>query len=263
MSAATSALRIEHRGPVAWVWLARPEVHNAFGVELIVELTLAFTTLASSEPTRVVVLAGEGSSFSAGADVNWMKRSLEYTVEENIADARRLEGLFAAITDCPRPVIARVHGAALGGGAGLVAACDFAVAAEGAKFGFTEVRLGIVPAVISPFVLGKIGAGAARPLFLTGERFDAARALRVGLVQEVTAPEALDGAVDKLVKHLLACGPRAIATAKTLVARVPHLSREEAREFTTRLIAETRVTPEAQEGLRAFLEKRPASWSQS
>lgn len=258
-----SALRTEYRGPVAWVWLARPEVHNAFGAELIAELTGTFAALAAEETTRVVVLAGEGPSFSAGADVNWMKRSLEFTVDENVADARRLEGLFASICDCPKPVIARVHGAALGGGAGLVAACDFGVAAEGAKFGFTEVRLGIVPAVISPFVLGKIGAGAARPLFLTGERFDAARALRVGLVQEVVAADALDIAVDKLAKHLLACGPKAIAIAKTIVARVPHLSREEAREFTTRLIAETRVTPEAQEGLRAFLEKRAASWSQS
>jgi methylglutaconyl-CoA hydratase len=253
--------RLEQRGAVAWIWLTRPEVHNAFGAELIAELTQAFTGLAAGESTRVVVLAAEGPSFSAGADVNWMKRSLEYGVEENLADARRLEGLFASIANCPKPVIARVHGAALGGGAGLVAACDFAVAAEGAKFGFTEVRLGLVPAVISPFVLARIGPGAARPLFLTGERFDAARALRIGLVQEVVPEAGLDGAVDALVKHLLACGPKAVAVAKTILARVPHLSREEARAFTTQLIAETRVTPEAQEGLRAFLEKRKPAWA--
>ena len=255
-----TALRIEPRGPVTWVWLARPEVHNAFGAELITELTGAFHGLAAAPGVRAVVLAGEGPSFSAGADVNWMKRSLAYTVEENLADARRLEGLFASIADCPRPVIARVHGAALGGGAGLVAACDFAVAAEGVKLGFTEVRLGILPAVISPFVLAKIGPGAARPLFLTGERFDAARALRVGLVQDVVPADGLDAAVERVVQNLLAAGPVAVARAKQLLAKVPFLAREEAREFTTRLIAEVRVTPEAQEGLRAFLEKRPAAW---
>ena len=258
-----TALRIEPRGPVTWVWLARPEVHNAFGAELIAELTAAFHGLAAAPGVRAVVLAGEGPSFSAGADVNWMKRSLAYTVEENLADARRLEGLFAGIAECPKPVIARVHGAALGGGAGLVAACDFAVAAEGARLGFTEVRLGILPAVISPFVLAKIGPGAARPLFLTGERFDAARALRIGLVQEVAPADQLDAAVDRIVKLLLGAGPEAIARAKRIVSHVPYLSREAARDFTTRLIAETRVTPEAQEGLRAFLEKRVAAWSKA
>lgn len=258
-----SALRIEQKTSVTTVWLARPEVHNAFGAELIAELTEVFNELGAREDTRVIILAGEGPSFSAGADVNWMKRSLEYSVEENLADARRLEGLFSSITNCPKPVVARVHGAALGGGAGLVASCDFAVAAEGAKFGFTEVRLGIVPAVISPFVLAKIGPGAARPLFLTGERFDAARALRIGLVHEVTAADVLDATIEKIVKHLLACGPKAVAIAKAIVGSVPHMSRDEASDFTTRLIAETRVTPEAQEGLRAFLEKRSASWAAS
>ena len=257
----TPNYRVEIQGPVARVWLTRPEAHNAFGAELITELTAAFRDLAARPGVRAVVLAGEGSSFSAGADVNWMQRSLNCTVEENLADARRLEGLFAAIAECPRPVIARVHGAALGGGSGLVAASDFAVAAEGAKFGFTEVRLGIVPAVISPFVLAKIGPGLARPLFLTGERFDAARALRIGLVQEVVKAGELDAAVQRTVDSLLAAGPEAVARAKRILATVPYLSREEAREFTARLIAETRVTPEAQEGLRAFLEKRGPSWS--
>lgn len=244
-----SALRIERDGPVLRVTLAKPERRNAFDAALIAELTEAF---ADAGDARAVVLAGEGPSFCAGADVEWQRSSIDLGYEENVEDALRLYRMLEAVDECPAPVVARVHGYALGGGSGLVACVDVAVAGEDAVFGFSEVRLGIIPAVISPFVLSRIGPGPARRLFLTGERFDAATALRVGLVHEVAAD--LDGAVERVVADLLAGGPEAVRAAKRLVRERP------AGIETARIAAERRTSPEGQDGLRAFLEKRAPAW---
>lgn len=252
-------VRVETKGDVATIRLARPDVRNALDDVLIAELTQAFVALPPS--ARVVVLAGEGAAFCAGADAQWMKRSKSYTREENERDAARLAALLKAIDEFPRPVVARVHGAAMGGGAGLVAACDMAVADDQAKFGFPEVRLGLAPAVIATFVLPRIGLRAARRYFLTGERFDAAQALRLGLVHEVVPPGDLDGRVDALVRELLQGGPCALEAAKGLLRDVAGLPREQAIERTIRAIADLRVSPEAQEGLSAFLEKRKPNWT--
>ena len=244
-----SALRVERDGPVLRVTLARPERRNAFDAALIDELTGAFADVGDA---RAVVLRGDGASFSAGADVEWMRSSVELSYDENVADALRLRTMLDAIDGCPAPVVAAVQGHALGGGCGLVACCDIAIAAPDAEFAFSEVKLGIVPAVISPFALAKIGPGAARRWFVTGERFGADVALRIGLVHEVA--DDLDAAVARIIGELLAAGPQAARTAKQL-ARAP-LQAEE----TARLIARHRASEEGQEGLRAFLEKRSAAW---
>jgi methylglutaconyl-CoA hydratase len=244
-----SALRIERDGAVVRVTMARPERRNAFDAALIAELTAAFADVGDA---RAVVLAGDGPSFSAGADVEWMRSSVDLSYDDNVADALRLRALLDAIDGCPAPVVARVQGHALGGGCGLVACADVAVAATDAVFAFSEVKLGIVPAVISPFALAKIGASAARRWFVTGERLDAATALRIGLVHEVA--DDLDAAVGRVVGELLSAGPEAARAAKEL-ARAP-LSGDE----TARRIAAHRTSDEGQEGLRAFLEKRPPRW---
>src|SRR5436190_3624884 len=244
-----AGLRIERDGHVLRVTLARPERRNAFDAALIAALAGGFAGVGDA---RAVVLAGEGASFSAGADVEWMRSSVELSYEENVADALRLRAMLDAIDGCPAPVVARVQGHALGGGAGLVACSDVAVAAEDAVFAFSEVKLGLIPAVISPFALAKIGPGAARRYFLTGERFDAQTALRIGLVHEVA--DDLDAAVDGVVGELLSAGPQAARWAKRLVRERP------AGPETARWIAERRTSEEGQEGLRAFLEKRPAVW---
>jgi methylglutaconyl-CoA hydratase len=245
----TAALRIDRDGPLLRVTMARPDRRNAFDAALIAELTDAFADVGDA---RAVVLAGDGQSFSAGADVEWMRSSVELTYEENVADALRLRAMLDAIDNCPAPVIARVQGHALGGGCGLVACSDIVIAEPSAQFAFSEVKLGIVPAVISPFALAKIGSSAARRYFVTGERFDAATALRIGLVHEVT-PE-LDASVEAVAGELLDAGPVAARAAKEL-AHVPLTADETARR-----IAERRTSEEGQEGLRAFLEKRPPSW---
>ena len=252
-------LRLERRGPVATVVLQRPEVRNAFNEVVIAELKKVFTSLGAD--ARVVVLAGDGPVFCAGADVQWMKKSKGYSEKQNTRDARAMAEMFRAIDECPRPVIGRVHGAALGGGSGLVACCDIVVAAEGTQFGFTEVRLGIVPANISTFVLPKIGARAARRYFLTGERFDAGEALRIGLVHEVVKPDLLDSRVGAIAQEILKCGPKAVAIAKELIRKGVSVPRNRAIDSTVRTIARVRVSPEGQEGLAAFLEKRPPRWS--
>ena len=243
-----SALRIERDGDVLRVTIAKPERRNAFDAALIAELTEAFAEVGDA---RAVVLAGEGPSFCAGADVEWQRSSIDLSYDENVADAMRLYAMLEAIDSCPAPVVARVQGFALGGGSGVVACVDVAIAAPDAVFGFTEVRLGIIPAVISPFVLPRIGAGAARRYFLTGERFEAEAALRIGLVHEVA--EDLDAAADRTVGHLLAAGPEAVRAAKRLVRERPF------GEATAHIAAALRTSPEGQEGLRAFLEKRPAA----
>jgi len=245
-----SALRVETDGDVLRITLARPEQRNAFDATLITALAEAFVDVGRA---RAVVLAGEGRSFCAGADVEWMRAAAELSYDDNVADATALRRMLEAIDRCPAPVVARVQGHALGGGCGLVACADIVLAGEDAVFAFSETKLGIIPAVISPFALAKIGASAARRLFLTGERFDAATALRIGLVHEVAAD--LDGALERVLGELRSAGPRATRAAKRLV-----LERPDGPE-TARRIAERRTSDEGQEGLRAFLERRRPSWS--
>lgn len=251
-------VQLETQGDVTTVRLHRPEVRNALDESLISELTHAFGNLPSS--TRVVVLAGAGAAFSAGADAQWMKRSRSFTREENERDAAALAALLKAVDECPCPTVARVHGAALGGGVGLVAACDIAIADEQATFGFPEVRLGLVPAVISTFVLPRIGVRAARRYFLTGERFGAPQAAALGLVHETAVGDALDARVAGIVNELRQGAPRALGAAKALLRTVTGLSKDLAIAESIRTISELRVSPEAQEGLSAFLEKRKPNW---
>jgi methylglutaconyl-CoA hydratase len=231
------------------ITLARPERRNAFDAALIAELTEAFSDVGDA---RAVVLAGDGESFCAGADVEWQRSSIDLSYDENVEDAARLYRMMAAVDGCPAPVVVRAHGYTLGGGSGLVACADIAIAAPDAVFGFTEVRLGIIPAVISPFVFAKIGSGAARRYFLTGERFGPEVALRIGLVHEVAAD--LDEAVEAVVAALLAGGPEAVRAAKRLARERP------AGEETPPIAAARRTSAEGQEGLRAFLDKRRANW---
>ena len=244
------ALRVEHDGDLLRVTMARPERRNAFDAELIAELSEAFVDVGKA---RAVLLAGDGPSFCAGADVEWMRASVALDFDANVADANALRGMLEAIDRCPAPVVARIQGHALGGGAGLVACADIAVAESKAVFAFSEVKLGIIPAVISPYALAKIGASAARRYFVTGERFDAATALRIGLVHEVAAD--LDAAVAAIVAELRTAGPEAARHAKKLVLERPD------GLGTERRIAQRRTSDEGQEGLRAFLEKRGASWA--
>jgi len=256
-----SVLEISTSGGVAQVHLSRPDVRNAFNAEVIAELHRAFERLGAEPGVRAIVLSGEGKAFCGGADINWMRGSLELSREENVADARRMSEMFRAIDRCPKPVIARVHGAALGGGAGLVAVCDVAIAADDTVFGFTETKLGILPAVISPFVLAKIGESHARALFLTGERFDARRAAAIGLVHEVVAFDAIDLAVHRVLEEIKTASLSAIAFAKKTIANVTAATYEESRDITSHAIAEQRTSAEGQEGLRAFLERRKAAWA--
>ena len=247
-------------GGNARVRLARPQVRNAFNAEVIAALTSAFERLGSDPAVRSIVLSGEGAAFCGGADVNWLRASLALTHAENVAEASAMSDMFRTIDRCGKPVVARVHGAALGGGAGLAAVCDIVVAAEGTLFGFTEVKLGIIPAVISPFVIAKIGASNARALFLTGERFDARRAQAIGLVHEVVAPGDLDAAVERVLSELRSAGPQAVAAAKQLIFDVRAAGYDDSRTLTAEAIARQRTSPEGQEGLLAFLERRKASW---
>lgn len=257
---------MERSGPndvVARVTLARPEVHNAFDATLIAELRTTFAALARQEPPelRAVVLAGEGASFSAGADVAWMRAAMALDREANEQDAMALAEMYDTIDTCPVPVIARVHGAALGGGMGLCAVADVVIAESGTRFGFTETRLGILPAVISPFVVAKIGESHARALFPGGRRFDAIRAQRIGLVHEVVEGEAaLDAAVDMAVDDVLAAGPTAARAAKAVIREIRGLPHGATKWHTARAIARQRTTAEAQEGFRAFTEKRRPAW---
>ena len=251
-------------GAVEHLTLNRPDVRNAFNEHVIAELTAWAAGVhepAARREIRVVVLSGAGKVFCAGADVAWMSKTIHYTEDENLRDASAMSRMFTAINKVPMPVIGRIQGAALGGGAGLAAVCDIVVADDAALFGFTEVKLGILPAVISPFVLAKIGQSAARELFLTGARFTAARAKEIGLVHAVVSAADLDATVDEYVQELLTAGPEAIAAAKALI---PAVSRDSdgALSITAAAIAARRVSAEGQEGLRAFLEKRASAWAQ-
>ncbi|HET9030023.1 MAG TPA: enoyl-CoA hydratase-related protein [Candidatus Aquilonibacter sp.] len=257
-----ATISVSTAASVARVTLARPDVRNAFNADVIAELRDTFTALSSDDGVRAVVLAGEGPSFCGGADINWMRGALELGYDENVADAEAMSAMFRAIDRCSKPVIGRIHGAALGGGSGLTAVCDIAIAGDDALFGFTEVKLGIIPAVISPFVLAKIGASHARALFLTGERFGAARAFAIGLVHQVVPAAELDAAVQATVDHIMTAGPSAVAAAKALVPRVLEATYDETLSITANAIAKQRTSPEGQEGLRAFLERRKATFAQ-
>ena len=254
------SLLIDQQGPVIRVTLNRPEVRNAFNEDLIVELTEWARSVHADGPARVAVLSGAGKAFCAGADLTWMSKMVAYTREENIRDARAAAAMFDALDGLPIPLIGRVHGAALGGGAGLAAVCDIVVAAEDTIFGFTEVKLGIIPAVISPYTVAKIGRSAARELFLTGARFSAARAHEIGLVHAVGDTAELDRIVAKYVNDVLTSAPHAVAAAKALIAEISSRPTADAADLTSQAIAERRVSAEGQDGMRAFLEKRPPSW---
>lgn len=263
----TRALRVERSGPagvVARVTLARPEAHNAFDASLIAELRAAFAALGREDPStlRVVVLAGDGSSFCAGADIGWMRAAMSLDVESNEHDAMAMADMFEAIDTCPMPVIARVHGVALGGGMGLCAVSDLVVAESGTRFGFTETRLGVLPAVISPFVVAKIGESHARALFPSGRRFDAVRAQRIGLVHEIVEGDAaLDAAVGGAIADVLAAGPTAARAAKAIIREVRGLGHGSSKWHTARVIARQRVSAEAREGFAAFDEQRRPAWA--
>ena len=267
MAAVGDILTVDRSGPsgvVARVTLNRPDVHNAFNASLIADLRSTFASLSREGPTelRAVVLAGTGPSFCAGADIAWMRAAMSLDVEGNEQDAMAMAEMFEALDSCPVPVIARVQGAALGGGMGLCAVSDLVIAESGAKFGFTESRLGILPAVISPFVIAKIGETHARALFPGGRRFDAVRAQRIGLVHEVVEGiAALDEAADVAVADVLAAGPTAARAAKAVVREVRGLGHGSAKWHTARVIARQRTSDEAQEGFRAFNEKRRPAWA--
>lgn len=243
---------------VANVVLNRAEVHNAFDETLIAELTNAFKTLGADEKVRVIVLSGEGKTFSAGADINWMKKMQSATKEENLEDARKLAQLFKTINDCPKPVIGVVQGSAIGGGVGLVACCDHVVVAAGTNFAFSEVRLGLVPATIAPYVARKIGETHARSLFLSGDVFGADRALQIGLVHEITPAASLNVRIGEITEGYLKCGPQAVKYAKKLIA---DLHRPDIIEYTAQLIAFVRSSPEGQDGMNAHMNKKLPSWA--
>src|SRR5712692_968385 len=244
------------QGKIATITMRRPEVHNAFNTQLIQDLQAAFIDLSTDERLHAVVLTGDGPSFSAGADLNMMKDTAAFTQEQNLKDALRLADLFETINNFPCPVVARVNGTAMGGGLGLVSVCDIVIAAESARLAFSEVKLGIAPAVISPYVVRKIGETHARVLFVTGERFSAARAREIGLAHIVVPLEELDAAVEKTVSELLSSGPQALRACKALALNVGHMDHERVRRYTAETIATLRVSAEAQGRLRAFLEKR-------
>lgn len=256
-------IQTRRAGPVEYLTLNRPEVRNAFNEHVIHELTQWAETISSDNAVRVAVLAGAGKVFCAGADLGWMAKMASYTHEENVRDATSMARMYASLDRLPVPLIGRVHGAALGGGAGLLAVCDIAVADQDAVFGFTEVKVGILPAVISPYVLTKIGASATRELFLTGMRFDAARARDIGLVHASVPADQLDARVAAYVEELLSSAPEAIATAKELLRQVWGRPVQDTIGTTADTIAARRASPEGQEGLKAFLEKRKAKWDVS
>jgi len=253
---------IDPKPPVARIIFNRPEVHNAFNAVMIRELTSALEEIKNREEIRVLILTGQGKSFCAGADLNWMREIINYSFEENLRESRELAELIYQLDGLPLPTIARINGATIGGGNGFHAACDIAIASEEAIFSLSEVKIGLIPAVISPYVVRRIGESRARQYFLTGERISAKRAEEIGLVHRVVPTSSLDEAVDETIKMLLSSGPQAIRRSKEIIRKVPLMSLEEAKEYTARIIAELRISPEGQEGMAAFLEKRKPKWAQ-
>lgn len=254
-------IRIRKKENVAQVILHRPEVHNAFNARMIAELSGAFKSLGREESIRVVVLTGEGESFCAGADLNWLREIIRYSFEQNLEESLQLARLLNEIHTFPKPTIAMVNGTAIGGGIGFLSSCDLAIASEEARFGLSEVKIGLVPAAISPFVIRKIGENKAREYFLTGKRITASKALEIGLVNEVVPRGQLEKKLEETVSFLLTSGPEALARCKELLSRIPTMTAEEAMEYTARMIARLRVSPEGQEGMAAFLEKRQPKWA--
>ncbi len=248
-------------GKIATITLNRPQVRNALNTQLIQELTMVFTELSANERLHGIILTGVGTVFCAGADIHTMQESITYTEKQNLDDAIQLNNMLQTINTCPCPVIARLNGDAIGGGIGLVSVCDIVIAVESARFAFSEVRLGIAPAVISPYVIKKIGENMARVLFVTGERFSAARAHAIGLVHAAVPSEQLDDAIEKAVNELLHGAPQAMRACKALALHVGQMTNEQASQYTTKTIAHLRVSAEGQEGLNAFLEKRTPYWS--
>jgi methylglutaconyl-CoA hydratase len=246
---------------VARVTLNRPEIHNAFNEVMIQELIDVFKKISRDKDARVVVLTGNGKSFCAGADLNWMKKVVDFSYEENLKESLELAELFYLIYSLPKPTIARVNGAAIGGGAGLVAVCDLVIASEKAKFSLSEVKLGLVPACISPYEVRRVGEKNCRELFLTGERIDAQKALQFGLANQVVPADELDKAVDELVKQLSNSGPNALAMCKKLLQNVPQMGFDEVKKYTAEMIASLRMSDEGQEGMNAFLQKRKPNWA--
>ncbi len=254
-------VEVRQDGVVVTVALNRPENHNAMTPKMIGALTAVFHQLSARDDVRAVVLTGNGRSFCAGADLNSMRAAADFSYDENLADGQAIFDMVQAVDNCPKPVIGRVNGAAIGGGVGLVAACDIVVAVERAKFAFSEARLGIVPAVISPFVLAKIGVGNGRELFLTGERFNAQHARQIGLVHHIAADEAaLDAKVNERIEQLLMAAPGAQAAAKELIRTVAYQPKADMRHYTANLIAQRRASDDGREGMSSFLEKRPPNW---
>ena len=255
-------IRLHVAAKVARITLARPEVHNAFNAGMIAELARAFDGVKADPSVRVVVMTGEGKSFCAGADINWMREIIDYSYEQNLAESLLLAETLHKLYALPKPTVAMVNGTAIGGGNGLLSACDIAVAAEEAYFGLSEVKIGLVPAAISPFVIRKIGESRAREYFLTGKRIPARKAEEIGLVNQVAPGEKLEEAVEELVELILAGGPEALASCKELIYKVSELSLDDVKEFTARMIANLRISEEGQEGMASFLEKRKPKWSE-
>jgi methylglutaconyl-CoA hydratase len=248
------------KNKVAWVTLNRPEIHNAFNETMISELLELYKEIGDMTDVRVVVITGEGKSFCAGADLNWMGGVIKYSYEQNLNESLQLAELFYTMYSLPKPTIAMVNGAAIGGGAGMVAVNDFVIASEYAKFSFSEVKLGLVPACISPYVIRRVGENRSRELFLSGERIDAEKALHIGFVSQVVAPDELEKAVKQQIDQLLSSGPNALTICKDLLEKVPQMSLESAKKYTAESIAALRVSDEGQEGMKAFFEKRKPRW---
>jgi len=259
---AFTSIKVESSPEIARLTLNRPETRNAFDEIMISEIHQAVEELSANDAVRVIVITGAGTAFSAGANIDWMRRMGEEDFDANYQDALGLAHMLDAIATCPKPTIARVNGPAIGGGTGLVAACDIAVAVDSAFFSFSEVKIGLVPACIGPYVIRKVGEGRSRELFITGRRLTAKEGLDYGLVNFIVSPENLDAEVEELLKQIISSGPAAVASAKRLARAVPEMYREEYIEYTARLIAELRTSPEGREGTQAFLQKRKPYWNQ-
>jgi methylglutaconyl-CoA hydratase len=247
-------------GKIARVFFNRPEVHNSFNSTMIKELDAAFEKIKVDKSIRVVVLSGKGKSFCAGADIKWLREIINYSFEQNLEESLQLAEVLHKIYILPKATVAMVNGTAIGGGNGFLSACDIAVASEEAKFGLSEVKIGLVPAAISPYVIRRIGQSKAREYFLTGKRISARKALEIGLINEVVPHERLKKTVDEIANLLLSSGPEAIAACKELIHRVPEMNSDEVKEYTARMIANLRISEEGQEGMASFLEKRKPKW---
>ena len=259
---ACKTIKYSFNDKVATITLNRPEIHNAFNEAMISELLEIYQEIAEMQHIRVVVLSGEGKSFCAGADLKWMGDVINYSYEQNLNESLQLAELFYTMYTLPKPTIAKVNGAAIGGGTGMVAVNDIVIASKRAKFSLSEVKLGLVPACISPYVLKRVGERGCRELFLTGQRIDAEQAVKFGLANQVVPEAELDDAVDKLINQLITSGPNALTICKDLLEKVPQMSLEEAKTYTAESIAALRISDEGQEGMKAFFEKRPPKWSE-